>query len=276
MKPISLMYILVVLVGLPLSPALGQAQTVGDKQEMHAQYTKKAPVIDGQVSVDEWSAAVPVHVEFDTPEIDPGVLQPGWASPENQADLSFDIRVLYDDENLFFLVEVADGTVIHDGPGTCPCDDDDVELFFDGDRQVDPESQYGPGIEWGQFLTDTNGDKMCSACDFWGKVVEWESVPGPSSGGYLIETRIPLNSIDVLDGPDTAPPKPGDYIGFNVVVGDDDNGGAAYEAPSDSYGKWTGRLGAWNDSASYGLLRFEFPATAVESFTWGQIKEQAK
>lgn len=276
MKLTSSVLVLVPLVGLPVSPALGQAQPVGDKQVLTAQYTAKAPVIDGQMSADEWSAAVAVYVEFDTPTTEPGVVQPGWPIPKDQNDLSYVVRALYDEENLYFAVEVADDIVIHDSPPGCPCDDDDVELYFDGDRKVDPESEYGPGIEWGQFLTDTNGDKMCSACDFWGKVVEWESVPGPSPRGYLVESRIPLSSIDVLDGPEAAPPRPGDYIGFNVVVADDDNGGSPYQSPDDSEAKWTGRSGAWNYSPSYGLLLFEPRATAVESSTWGQVKQQAR
>jgi hypothetical protein len=87
----------------------------------------------------------------------------------------------------------------------------------------------------------------------------WDSKAGLRPHGFVVEFRIPLTSINTLDtswfskpfpGSGFRAPQPGDIIGFNVAVGDDDNGGPGYlrgePAPhTDSFTAWDGRSLGW-------------------------------
>jgi hypothetical protein len=198
----------------------------------------------------------------------------------NGADLSYTIRALYDATNLYISVDVNDDIIISDS-GDQPWQDDDVELFFDGDRTNETNGNTGEGF---QIYTGVEGG-------FTGpfqqpSTHDWEVSVLKKAQGYQAEFRIALSSIDVMDGPDeTQAPKAGDYIGFNVAVGDDDNGGEPFngfrdpadDPAVDGFMKWTG-TGATFDEANWGLMFFA-PAgigTAVEASTWGRVKQQAK
>ena len=125
----------------------------------------------------------------------------------------------------------------------------------------------------------------------------WEGAAGLTPRGYVTEFRIPLAAIDTQDGRGERPAGPGDAIGFNVAVSDDDNGGWPYNLvcegrwcdypdgpPFATFGKWDG--GATWDEESWGTLTFEPPAgadgagklagTGGQPSTWGQVKSQAK
>lgn len=104
-----------------------------------------------------------------------------------------------------------------------------------------------------------------------------------------------LSSIDIIDGPaGEASPSSGSSIGFNVTVGDDDNGGLPYNdlfvggpivQPTDSYGAWDGSSPNWKHSREidWGTLHFvprpkglakQVASPSLESSTWGQIKSE--
>jgi hypothetical protein len=279
MTRIAFLAICVALAVLPAVSASGQGQMLGDKPVATARYTTTPPTVDGQMGADEWSAAIVEHVDFDSPTVPPGIILPDFLpAPESQADLSFDIRALYDDDNLYVAIAVADDIVIHDSENWV--DDDSVQLWLDGDREVDSSEEYGPGIEWNEIGSDVNGDTFCQACSIFGQVFDWESAPGLTANGYVIEFRIALGSIDVVDGPATGSPRPGDNIGLNVVVEDDDNGGLGYNqgtpgnppVPSDGHFRWTS-FDPWADSTNWGLLYFEPRTTQAEAETWGQVKQ---
>lgn len=306
MKRFPLVFILVVLIGLPLGSALGKKPTSGGEQVITARQTDTAPVIDGQMGPGEWSAAVPVHVKFNQWAVEPGVVLldengdffPDFPPPENQDDLSYKVRAIYDNENLYIRVDVADDVIYDDGPcDICPWNDDDVELFFNGDLVANDFVPPFPGIgkEASQILVDPGGDMWTTPggatnINTWG--VDWEAAVGMTSRGWMAEFRLALASIDIIDGPGEQAAGPGDYIGFNVVVGDDDNGGNPYNAgpppdfllddPAvDGFLKWTGTGGTFDES-DWGLLFFEPAASAkpvassAEDATWGQVKQQAK
>jgi hypothetical protein len=208
---------------------------IAGKQFMVARYTKTPPVIDGVFSLAEWGRAVPVYVEgTSSPATPPGVVPniglPYLFPPDSPADSSFKIYALYDDNNLYVAVDVTDDIIICDGP--VPYLDDDVEILIDGDRR--PGDAHNPSIIW-------------------------ESRAGLRPHGFVVEFRIPLSSINTIDtswfsnpfpGSGFRSPQPGDIIGFNVNVGDDDNGGLSYlrtePAPhTDSATAWDGRSVGW-------------------------------
>lgn len=117
---------------LPVSTGLAkQPSSQPEKQMMTARWTDKAPRIDGVMGPGEWSAAIPVHVNFVKPSTAPGVVEAGFENPDNPHDLSFTIRAVYDADNLYVAVAVADDFL---AVGPLAWESDAVEIFVDGDR----------------------------------------------------------------------------------------------------------------------------------------------
>jgi Carbohydrate family 9 binding domain-like len=271
---IDCLALLGLLIGLSVG-AFGSGETrIPGKQLMVARFTTKPPTIDGVFSVGEWKAANSIHVDGSTPATAPGVVPnlpdlPVLVPPDSPADSSFTIYTLYDNDNLYVAVDVIDDFVFSDGP--LPFLDDDVEVMIDGDRQ--------PGDAWfaiicGEFdpfcpipvvnkegfkLTTSVGNEILTDPGNNPKIV-WESKAGLRPHGFVIEFRIPLDSINTRDTswfsghfppePIFRRPQPGDIIGFNVLVGDDDNGGLGYlrekpAAHTDSATAWDGRFVGW-------------------------------
>jgi len=190
------------------------------------------PVIDGVLDEDEYEDSMRLRVTFNDPKNPPGHV-PAWLpAPQNWADLSYMFYAVYDEDNLYIAVDVRDDFVIDDGPdcwGKFPWYDDDVEIFVDGDRVRNDIAVEAPGKEGFQLLMDVGGDAWASCGeDNINAVIDWDAMPGLRRKGYLIEFRISLASIDTEDDGAEVPPGPGDSIGFNVAVGDDDNGSFPY------------------------------------------------
>jgi hypothetical protein len=123
--------------------------------------------------------------------------------------------------------------------------------------------------------------------------IDWQAAPGVCPHGYLVEFRIALSSIDTEDGGGEVPPGPGSYVGFNITVGDDDNGGFPYDVvfdpeqgfiidhvePTDGYGSWDGRSVGWLVSTEddWGTLYFApplplAPSSVKVTATWASMK----
>jgi hypothetical protein len=116
---------LAVLIGPLLRGVPGKNSATEDKQVIAARCTRSAPVIDGVMMPGEWRDAVPVRVYFEQPFAEPGVIPldrkgdgiPLYPPPENRDDLSFSVYALYDEENLYILVDVTDQIVFADNSG---------------------------------------------------------------------------------------------------------------------------------------------------------------
>jgi len=231
--------------------------------------------------------------QLNKPATAPGLV-PDWIlPPDNQDDLSYTIYAMYDDENLYIAVDVADDILINDGPTEDPWFDDDAEIFIDGDCVGNDPPWSNGGKEGFQLLMDVGGDAMAVAGN---DNIDWESAVGLRPRGYAVEFRIALSSIDIIDGAGEASPGPGSSVGFNVTVGDDDNGGFPYDMvlmpdgefaidhvePTDCYGAWDGRSSGWyaHREDDWGLLYFA-PKTEKApmkhnafSTIWGKIKDR--
>ena len=287
---------------LMLIPAVGflssQQVAVAGTQGIIARSTDRAVFIDGVLGPAEWSAAIPVHVKANQPGGPPGIVPTSVAQPDDQDDSSFSLYAMYDEDNLYVAVKVADNIMLNDGPALWF--DDDVEVFIDGDRQPgDAEAGVISGqsnLEGFQLITTVGNDRLTEPENLPGFV--WESAAGPSPRGYVVEVRIPLNSINTHDTspwtggtPGYRRAEPGDEIGFNVAVGDDDIGGGTYDYPN-SFIAWDGSSSAWYvfDESAWGTLWLapDTPArcanggrangggrpcaVTVQSATWGFVK----
>lgn len=282
MRPVKLMCSIAVVVFIGLWAALGgnannseaRETTIPGKQVMVAKYTSHPPTIDGVFRPFEWRGAIPVYVDGSTPATAPGVVPnipwlPNLRPPDSPRDSSFIIYTLYDDQYLYVGVDVTDDIVIADSPNT-PWLDDDVEVMVDGDRQtgdVTFAEVCGPANpncpipvvnnEGFKVLTSAGGVQYIDPPN--NPSIVWDSKVSRTPTGFFAEFRISLDSINTIDTswwsyyfPQSGfrRPQPGDTIGFNVAVGDDDNGGDSYArsepAPnSDSFTAWDGRSVGW-------------------------------
>jgi hypothetical protein len=189
------------------------------KQFMVARYTSTPPVIDGVFSPAEWQGAVPVHVNGNTPATAPGVV-PSIGLP-----------------NLLAPGDAHMALVCGPNNPNCP------------NPVVNNEGFKLTTSVCNQSLTDPSNNPN----------IVWESKAGRHPHGFVVEFRIPLDSINSIDtswfsnffpGFGLRRPQAGDTIGFNAAVGDDDNGGLSYvrsefAAHTDSFTAWDGRSVGW-------------------------------
>jgi len=189
------------------------------------------PVIDGVIDPAEWGRASSWSVTVDANLADgirggangDGAVNP----PTSNDDLSFQVFVGYDTNNLYIAVRVKDDVISTDSADADSangntCMDDSVEVFSDGDNSnfatrntSDPEV-VGTG---GQFVITANNAyrEMEAGNPGYGDSAPWFAKTTVTATGYDAEFRISLQTI--------GNPKPGDIIGFTVGVNDDDDGG---------------------------------------------------
>jgi uncharacterized protein YjdB len=124
-------------------------------------------------------------------------------------------RALYDNNNLYLLVEVNDATRINDsGPNWW--EDDVVEVFIDGNNSkgttYDGANDFQFGFRWNDNTVHTGGNSIANTTGINFRMYA-------TGSGYTAEIAIPWTTIG-------ATPAVGKAIGLDVQIDDDDNGGA--------------------------------------------------
>ena len=128
---------------------------------------------------------------------------------DNTSDLSAIIRSGWDDDWLYFLVEVADDKIVTDS--TDVWRDDAVEIGLDGLHDQSPL-----GWDDHQYTVVADGrtaDRAMPTTDIVATVLQYQ-------GGYNIEMAIPI--LKLIPGT----PVSGTVVGFTVGLRDDDDGGS--------------------------------------------------
>ena len=237
-----------------IQPAF-QELVPGQRPTLVAYPTSAPPELDGSIDTGEYDAAVPVFVEFSQPDMPPGMVpdnvpmlpegKTDWSVADlrvDEADLSYKIYLMYTATDLYVAVDVTDD--IHWDDSEFAWQDDDVEVFIDGDL-ISNDLALGPGeanAEGFHILMDIGGESFGTFVEF---NADWFAAAGTYAGGRVVEFRIPLATIDTQDGPGERPPAPGNTIGFNIAVSDDDNGEFPYEFPDDTYSVLMGDFDEW-------------------------------
>ena len=195
-------------------------ETTNDFVEPGWQLAYKAdpPVLDGLIGPDEYGPTASILFQADN---NPGRLASGTVDDER--DLRLQLYAAYTASDLHLAFRVVDDFVDdQEEDALNPYHNDSVEIYIDGDgRPGDLEPKATDGHREGFFLiVDAAGHKMTGCVDFDNE--RWSARARRMAAGYIIETRIPLASMDTKDGPGHVPAGPGSTLGFNLIVSDSD------------------------------------------------------
>jgi cellulose/xylan binding protein with CBM9 domain len=221
-----------------------QRTTFDDTKTRQALPLDTPPVIDGVVDPGEWDQAYTSdwRVIYDAnPNLTDGIRGGNFGDVKGPLtgapDLGFQIWAGYDSTNLYIRVRVTDDVISSDTVGADSANgtfwvDDAVEVFIDGDNSNNPTRDNNLYVDAGkastnsfQFAITANNGYFewqtfldPTATSAYGADKAWFARASPLADGtgYEAEFRISLAAI--------GNPKPGDIVGFNVAVDDDDDG----------------------------------------------------
>jgi hypothetical protein len=202
-----------------ISGVVGQARAKADAERRRAETpavvakAAKAPVIDGKAE-DIWSIASEYKIE--------NVMYSSALSPN---DLSADFKAMWDEDNLYVLIEVADDNLKNDSSPDQWWFDDSAEVYIDADNAK--SSQYDDNDAQYHFDWDKTNPTM-NVGQQHGRKEGVEFAMVTTREGYITEIRFPWSTLG-------AKPFAGATIGLDVHVNDDDDGGQR-----------DGKIG-WND-----------------------------
>lgn len=191
----------------PLSSDLVHAVALG--QSVDCVRVLTPPTIDGQLG--DWSVGSIIDLDRNTAYSFSGQI-------DSATDLSASIRAAWDENRLYFFVQVTDDIIVTDS--TDVWRDDSVEIGLDGLRD-----QLPFGSDDHQYTVVADGrvaDRATATTAISAAVVRYQ-------GGYNVEMAIPMSQLI----PGT--PISGTVVGFTVGLHDDDDGGSW-----DAYLIWQG------------------------------------
>jgi hypothetical protein len=192
------------------------------------------PVLDGIID----------EIWFFSTEQTIGTSQVGVA-PSSPADCSGTWRALWNSEFLYVLVEVNDDELTNDsGGGDNKWNDDSVEVYVDGDntkRTSVDENDHQYTCRWNEEILEEPSAIHHGAPS----LVDVEYAVATTDNGYLLEIKLPWMSIM------GQPAIPGQLIGFDVWINDDDDGG-----DRDSQVSWYSTDGnGWQDPSVWAVAQ---------------------
>jgi len=221
--------------------AVGDRATYDETKTQMALPMDAPPTIDGVIDAAEWVQAfgsysdgansfwwVSVNENLED-WIQGGSIGDAGEAPWDNEDLSFEVYVGYDSDNLYVAVRVSDLDPWDDSAEAGSANgstwlDDSVEVFVDGDNSNYPDRDTtGTNPEvvdtGGQFvITINNAYREAEAGNpGYGENAAWYARTEYTDTGYEAEFRISMDAI--------GNPTRGDIIGFTVAVNDDDDGG---------------------------------------------------
>ncbi len=216
-----------------------QAETKEVAAQVTIPYTSVVPVIDGTADA-IWQSVPPQFVANPL-----GIIL-------SLSDLSASYRAIYDNDRLYVMVSVVDDTFVLDSP-LQRWDDDCVEFYFDGDYSHNAtyqaqDFQLVVPYTANQIQIGASTPSMPA-----GVVVSSTS----SSGRYTMELSIPWTALGVSAAE-------GRNIGFEIHVGDDDDGGVR-----DAQIMWNGTqdLAYFRTDAFGDAILGNVPATPTPTLT---------
>ncbi|MGA2092602.1 MAG: sugar-binding protein [Sedimentisphaerales bacterium] len=162
-----------------------------------------SPVIDGNEDT-AWSAA---------PRYKLANLM--YAPPSSPNDLSANFRAMWDENNLYILVDVADDILTHGSTPDNWYQNDSVEVYIDADNSK--SNQYDNDDAQYYFVWDRTKPTM-GVHNEHGRLENVEFAMVTTDKGYRTEIKFPWATLGKK-------PATGATIGFDVQVNDSDGGG---------------------------------------------------
>jgi tetratricopeptide (TPR) repeat protein len=183
------------------------------------------PIIDGKVD-DLWNAAKPYKIA--------NVI---YGPPPSSNDLSADYKAMWDENNLYLLVDVTDDILKHDTSPEDWYDSDSVEVYIDATDSKSAE--YGQTDYQYGFIWDKTSPQMLESKHNRTNGVQYALVT--TDKGYRVEIKFPWSTLGTK-------PSAGARIGLDVQVNDNDAGGKrkakiAWHATEDN---------AWENPQAFG------------------------
>jgi len=166
---------------------------------LHSARLLAPPIIDGKLS--DWPAAESVGLDRYSAYTFVGRI-------DDTTDLSSLIRSGWDEQSVYFAIQVTDDVVIG-ADSTDVWRDDGVELGLDG-----LNDDYPWGSDDHQYTIVVDGrlaDRGTATSDITAAIFEYE-------GGYDIEVSIPMSKLR------SGSPVSGTMMGFTIGIHDDDDG----------------------------------------------------
>ncbi len=199
--------------------------------DMEVSFAVVPPAIDGEVDT-IWSVAS----------------TQSFAALADPADASGTWKVLYDNENLYVLLDVTDDSLQNDSDAAWQ--DDSVEVYFDGgNTKLDtPLSGDDHQYTFGWGADDIQGTNIAGYTD------GIEQAQVTTATGWRIEIKMPWLSIQGVA------PQAGDLIGMDCYYNDDDDGGNSREGKMLSFSAVEG----WNDASQWGTAILAVPPTPTD------------
>jgi len=160
-----------------------------------------------------------------------------YLPPSNEADLSASYKAMWDEKNLYVLIDVTDDSLKNDSDSDMWYLDDCVEVFIDADNSK--SESYGDNDAQYHFDWDKSSPSMDRFQN--GKMDGIEFAMVTTENGYRTEIKFPWSTLG-------AEPSAGKKIGLDVHVNDDDDGG-----DRDSKLTWRGKEdNAWETPSVFG------------------------
>jgi hypothetical protein len=189
-----------------------------ERIDLEVVYALVPPVLDGEVDA-IWAAA---STHSFVPLADPANGSGTW-------------KVLYDEENLYVIIDVTDDSLKNDSASAWQ--DDSVEVYFDGGNTKLSTALSGDDHQYtfGWTADDIQGTNIT------GYTEGIEQAQVTTATGWRIEIKMPWVSIQ------GAAAQAGDLIGIDCYYNDDDDGGDSREGKMLSYSAVEG----WNDASQW-------------------------
>ncbi|MEO0330998.1 MAG: sugar-binding protein, partial [Bacteroidota bacterium] len=208
--------------------------------------TKASVELDGEL--DDAYAEVEV-LAIDT-EIQPSIT--------DADDLSATWRSVYDEDNLYFYIEVQDDDLQSDNPDGEWFQDDGVEIYLDADNSKTfnsyDENDYQIVVRLDGSIFDTKGQLGDGA----------EASITETASGYIAEVKLPWTAIG-------ATPLPGLFLGLDVHIIDDDEG-----SNRDGKLSWFAEIDqSFSNAALFGTVYLAGDAVAANRELPGKVEAES-
>lgn len=204
------------------------------------------PIVDGEVD-ELWNSIDPMPLEI----LHENYINDQIFSQPDKNDLDAYFKAKWDDTDFYLLVEVVDNIIYTDHSSSAQ--NDNVEIYFDLDNSKNVADAWNSsaydGIDDEQLRVVPGGSELASNKRGAQNVIFAQST---TENGYLFEFKFPWAGLTAGE----FTPEVGKVIGFDLLVGDNDNDNDAFPGKKDAILGWGIPYNdAWFDPSLIGSIK---------------------